>query len=475
MAESWPRNDYDAVFATALARHPAYLPLYERKAIHLLPRWHGKPGELAAWAAAQTGPEGLYARIVFHVNGYVPSENLYAANHFSWEKFAASADLLLARHPDSPQLLLRLATVARQAERRDAARDALLLLPQNYQASSGQSAELTRLRRWAGVTDNDTPALAALRTHDNSHPRVGRLSKFLSALAVSPDGARLAIGDFSGRVTLLRADDFSVLASRPAPAPGAIRELVFTPNGETLLVARNLQQPGQPSALDWLDAADLRPRRASLDFDTTVNRARLSPDGDLFLFGGRGGKNSRLLRLSPQGDIAELRAVASHLHELRTAALRPDGAQIVAYCNRGVSFIDVAQDRDLLSTGTVLQGWIEELAYRPDGARVAAVSQGQHGAELAVWESPDQPRPDRPRVFPSKRGNYHGLAWSPDGTRIAVAGGDGAIVIHDAETGVALATTEPHAAIAVRVAYAPDARTVYSIGHDGYLRAWPAE
>jgi hypothetical protein len=475
LAQSWSRETYDSTFSTALSRHPDYLPLYERKAIHLLPRWHGEEGELAAWAAAQTGPEGLYARIVFHTVGYVPSENLFAANAFSWERFAASADLLLARHPDSPQLLIRLAAVARQADKPEAARAALLRLPENYRPSSGQVADLTRLRRWAGLIDENTPELRALLRHQNFDPAFGRLSNFLGALAVSPDGARVAIGDFAGRVTLLNARDFSVVATRPAPLPGAIRELVFTPDGATLLVGRNLDRPGQPSAIDWLDASNLAPRRDPRAIDTTLNRLRLAPDGALFIFGGHGGKNSRLLRLSPEGDLAELRAVASHSHELRTAALRPDGAQIVAYCNRGVSFIHVAEDRDLLSTGTVLQGWIEELAYRPDGARVAAVSHGQHGAELAIWSSPDQPKPDRPRTFPSKRGNYHGLAWSPDGTRIAVAGADGSIVIHDAETGAALASTEPHSAIAVRVAYSPDARVLYSIGHDGNLLSWPAD
>lgn len=64
------------------------------------------------------------------------------------------------------------------------------------------------------------------------------------------------------------------------------------------------------------------------------------------------------------------------------------------------------------------------------------------------------------------------LAWSNDGTRLAVPSRDGGVRVHDAESGALLAEIEGHAAQAMGVAWSPDDRRLASIGGDDQLCVW---
>ncbi|HSP97914.1 MAG TPA: WD40 repeat domain-containing protein, partial [Candidatus Dormibacteraeota bacterium] len=64
------------------------------------------------------------------------------------------------------------------------------------------------------------------------------------------------------------------------------------------------------------------------------------------------------------------------------------------------------------------------------------------------------------------------VAVSPDGTRIASAGGDGAVIIWDAETGEHLLTLTGHRGYVETVAFTPDGQQVVSGGRDGTVKLW---
>lgn len=58
LSESWDRESYEELFEDAVQFEPTWYEYYRQKAIYLLPRWHGEPGELDAYANSYATRKG---------------------------------------------------------------------------------------------------------------------------------------------------------------------------------------------------------------------------------------------------------------------------------------------------------------------------------------------------------------------------------------------------------------------------------
>src|SRR5579871_736813 len=65
-----------------------------------------------------------------------------------------------------------------------------------------------------------------------------------------------------------------------------------------------------------------------------------------------------------------------------------------------------------------------------------------------------------------------GIVWSPDGTQVAIAAGDGPIDVLDAATGVPHYQLGGHAQGTATVTWSPDGQTIATAGQDGMIRLW---
>lgn len=94
------RNDYNALFEKAIALEPTFNMYYFRKALHLLPRWYGEPGEWEQFARQTAdeinGPAGdvLYARIVWFLDVRVPATSLAFKPTIDWDRVRSGLDAI---------------------------------------------------------------------------------------------------------------------------------------------------------------------------------------------------------------------------------------------------------------------------------------------------------------------------------------------------------------------------------------------
>ena len=81
----------------------------------------------------------------------------------------------------------------------------------------------------------------------------------------------------------------------------------------------------------------------------------------------------------------------------------------------------------------------------------------------------------KPRVWLPQTGRVDKVAFSPDGEKLAAAGGDGKLRIYEARTAKLLATLKGHAAGVDCVAFSPDGKTLASGSFDKTIILWDAD
>lgn len=108
------------------------------------------------------------------------------------------------------------------------------------------------------------------------------------------------------------------------------------------------------------------------------------------------------------------------------------------------------------------------LAFSPDGRRLAVGV----GNAAVVYETETWGEVRRLQGHPNV---ILAVAWSPDGKTIAAGGFEGVSVLWDATTGALRARLEGHSSYVGALAFSPDGRSLLTGSHDGSIRLWNPE
>ncbi|HTV40185.1 MAG TPA: hypothetical protein VMF08_06405 [Candidatus Sulfotelmatobacter sp.] len=123
------RNTFDTTFEGATRAFPDFAEFYFWRADYLLPRWYGSDGELERDLEKSTNAVGgeagdmLYARVVWFLHHWVPSNNLFQEYGLSWERTNKGLQDLEKQYPDSLALENEAAHLAVIGRDRQAAKE----------------------------------------------------------------------------------------------------------------------------------------------------------------------------------------------------------------------------------------------------------------------------------------------------------------------------------------------------------------
>jgi len=231
----------------------------------------------------------------------------------------------------------------------------------------------------------------------------------MADIAFSPEGNLLASGEAVWDVES-RQELYVLERDRQVPA-----KVAFSPDGSTLAVA----VMNQPMQL-WDAAAGEIIRTFAMQAEPLAFNIQFSPDGAMLAAGGLGGRIT--LWDAASGQLA---------------------ATLEYGDESGVHAVAFAPDGQMLATGGTMPS-----------IRLWDVSTGEVLDTLMLQDG------------------LFGLAFSPDGTMLASAGGaERAIVLWDVESGERLRSL-PHGDQIMAIAFSPDGRLLAAGGVDGRVTLW---
>ncbi|MCA9155142.1 MAG: WD40 repeat domain-containing protein, partial [Planctomycetales bacterium] len=312
------------------------------------------------------------------------------------------------------------------------------------------------------------------------------------SVAVKPDGSEMAAADREGRVQVWSLADGKLLRtiepaeSKPAsaewteavakatqaatsapgtPDPAEVGAVAYSADGKRLVVS------GAGQVIRIFDAAGRVLER--LEAESPVGDVRFAVDGGR-LFMASFDNNARARSLSLE------RRIEAHEAPVAALAVSPDGQFVLSGgTDKRIRLWSLAADavneqpvREFVGSTEA----ITSLAIARDGSRViAATADGQ----VSVWPFVSPPAEGQP-VDPAKPVEsvlsiphetvVHGVSVSADNLKLATTAEDGVTRVWELVSGRLLQRFVGHAKAALDVAFAPDNKTLVSVGADGQGR-----
>ena len=135
-----------------------------------------------------------------------------------------------------------------------------------------------------------------------------------------------------------------------------------------------------------------------------------------------------------------------------------------------VYLYNTKSDYTLHTFNTAGSGQTNDLAYRPDGDRLAAA--GYNGDVYIFWTDHQNGTRRLLRTLREHNGPANAVIWNPNGDILASGGNDGTVRLWNPNSGVNYAVLRGHTAAVYDLAFSPDGNILASGGQDGTVRIW---
>jgi WD40 repeat protein len=195
-----------------------------------------------------------------------------------------------------------------------------------------------------------------------------------------------------------------------------------------------------------------------------VHAVVYSPDGR-FIATRSQGRAIHLWQASTGKELFRFKASYQPGFPATTVAFSADSKMLAAICNYRIGLWDTTTGKELRRLPCGAAGGV---AFSPNGKTVAAIYITR---EIEITEVATGKEVARFKSFTAPRGEPLDLAFSPDGTKLAVIERDG-LYLRDAATGRVLQTLRRHRADFGVVAFSSDGTLASASGNERVIRLW---
>jgi WD40 repeat protein len=289
----------------------------------------------------------------------------------------------------------------------------------------------------------------------------------LNALALSPDGTKLAAVGYDQIIHLWQGnDDYTAATHRPLQGhQGLLHAVSFSPDGRTIASA------GRDPVIHLWDVASGQLRRTLQGQIADIYRVIFHPSGQMIASCSADG-SVWLWDLRTADDSQPVRIIQANRGMGYTAAFSPDG-HILATAGAGPSIRlwDMTQPErpELVAAEKTIQEpdqhEILTLAFSSDGTKLACGS--SHLVHLWTLQNSGQPV-----ILRHHTAWVMAVAFSPDGALLASAGEDRTICLWNVSSGELCTVMRGHREGVSGVVFSPDGAYLLSAGADGAVKVW---
>ncbi len=329
-------------------------------------------------------------------------------------------------------------------------------------------AEVALFARWIveGARD-DTPTNA--NSFKLAAPPTYTKPPVVSALAFSPDGKRLAVSGY--HEVLIHATDSTNIIARLVGESPRIESIAYSPNGKLIGVSGGAPALfGEIQFWDTESNALVRSIKSSID---SLYGISFSSDSEKVAVGGA----DKSVRVFTVKDGKEVMKFDNHSDWVFGTTFLVDGKRMLSGSrDKAMKLIDVSNGQFIDDINKLLEG-VLCIARHPKEDMV--VYGGENGISRIYKISENQGRTAANndvnviKEYERLGGPVQAIAWSPNGTNIAVGGAAPEVRVFTAgKDGKRVATLKGHEGAIFAIAFHPTTNWLATGGFDGTVRLY---